>query len=125
MPNSPKTWSEARRLALKQARKMTADEDARLEAGIEADPDAHELDDAWFAKAKPVRGRPRLQENEKKKPFSLRLSTEVIERFRASGPGYQTRMAELLERASVTDLVRTGNVRMASKAKASKPSTAK
>ena len=52
MPNSPKTWAEARQLALKQARETTAAEEARIKAGIEADPDTFELNDAWFAKAK-------------------------------------------------------------------------
>ena len=32
----------------------TSDEDADINAGIEADPDAPELDDAWFARAKPA-----------------------------------------------------------------------
>ena len=32
----------------------TSDEDADINAGIEADPDAPELDDAWFARVKPA-----------------------------------------------------------------------
>lgn len=36
---------------------------------------------------RPVSANPR-------KPISLRLPAEVIERWRASGPGWQTRMAE-------------------------------
>ena len=33
-----------------------------------------------------------------RKPISLRLPTEVIERWRATGPGWQTRMAERLSK---------------------------
>ena len=32
------------------------------------------------------------------KPISLRLPAEVIERWRATGPGWQTRMAERLSK---------------------------
>ena len=40
---------------------------------------------------RPVSANPR-------KPISLRLHAEVIERWRATGPGWQTRMAELLSK---------------------------
>lgn len=40
---------------------------------------------------RPVSANPR-------KPISLRLPAEVIERWRATGPGWQTRMAELLSK---------------------------
>lgn len=40
---------------------------------------------------RPVSANPR-------KPISLRLPTEVIERWRATGPGWQTRMAERLSK---------------------------
>jgi uncharacterized protein (DUF4415 family) len=33
-----------------------------------------------------------------RKPISSRLPTEVIERWRATGPGWQTRMAERLSK---------------------------
>ena len=33
-----------------------------------------------------------------RKPISLRLPAEVIERWRATGPGWQTRMAERLSK---------------------------
>jgi len=44
------------------------------------------------------RGRPKLANA--KQLLSLRLPPEVIASWRASGPGWQTRMAELLEKAS-------------------------
>jgi uncharacterized protein (DUF4415 family) len=33
-----------------------------------------------------------------RKPISLRLPADVIERWRATGPGWQTRMAERLSK---------------------------
>ena len=33
---------------------LTPEEDARVKAGIDADPDAFELDDEWFARARPA-----------------------------------------------------------------------
>ena len=40
---------------------------------------------------RPVSANPR-------KPISLRLPAEVVERWRATGPGWQTRMAERLSK---------------------------
>lgn len=61
-----------------------------------------ELDDEFFAKAvlhiggKPVkRGRPPAVAP--KKAVSLRLSQSVIDGFREEGPGWQTRMNDVLE----------------------------
>jgi uncharacterized protein (DUF4415 family) len=44
------------------------------------------------------RGRPRLEYP--RKLLSLRLQPQVIERWKASGPGWQTRMAKILERSA-------------------------
>lgn len=70
------------------------------------DPDeAPEITQQWIEEADLYqgerlirRGRPRLANP--KQLLSLRLPPEVIACWRASGPGWQTRMAELLERAS-------------------------
>jgi uncharacterized protein (DUF4415 family) len=35
----------------------------------------------------------------KKIPVSIRLSPEVVERFKAQGPGWQTRIDEILKKA--------------------------
>lgn len=70
-----------------------------------ADPnDAPELTEEWFAKAvlhegeKPVNrgGRPRGSD---KQSVTLRLDRDVIERFKAGGAGWQTRMNEALRHA--------------------------
>ena len=52
---------------------------------------------AWqekFAKAKVRRGRPPLEDP--KVSTTIRLSRDVIERFKADGPGWQTRIDEAL-----------------------------
>jgi uncharacterized protein (DUF4415 family) len=41
--------------------------------------------------------------------ISLRLPPEVIERWRATGPGWQTRMAEHLEKAPTSSLARAAS----------------
>jgi len=66
--------------------------------------EAPEITERWIEEAdlrdgpKLVRrGRPRLKNP--KQLLSLRLPPDVIASWRATGPGWQTRMAELLERA--------------------------
>ena len=60
-----------------------------------------ELTDDVFANAKLNKGgRPRSLNP--KLLISLRLSEAVIQRWRATGPGWQTRMAERLSRTPVT-----------------------
>jgi uncharacterized protein (DUF4415 family) len=69
------------------------------------DPDdAPELTDEWFQKADLMigdkvirRGRP---PGSAKDLVSLRLDKEVIDHFRASGPGWQTRMNDALRKAA-------------------------
>ncbi len=63
-----------------------------------------EITDQWIAEAdlyhgkKLVRrGRPKLQNP--RQLLSLRLPPEVIASWKASGPGWQTRMAEVLEKS--------------------------
>ena len=46
------------------------------------------------------RGRPPLEQP--KRQVTLRLSAEVIEHFKAGGPGWQTRIDDTLKRAIVT-----------------------
>lgn len=69
------------------------------------DPDdAPELDDDWFDRAELRigdtvlrRGRP---PGSAKQAVSLRLDKEILERFRADGPGWQSRMNEALRKAA-------------------------
>ena len=69
------------------------------------DPDdAPELTDEWFDKADLMigdivirRGRP---PGSAKQAISLRLDKDILERFRADGPGWQSRMNEALRKAA-------------------------
>ena len=66
--------------------------------------DPPELTDSWVAeadlhkgKALVRRGRPKLENP--RKLLSLRLPQNVIATWKSTGPGWQTRMAEVLERS--------------------------
>ena len=69
-----------------------------------SDEDVPELDRNWiegadyYEGAKLVRrGRPKLEKP--RKLLSIRLPQDVIASWKGSGPGWQTRMAEVLERS--------------------------
>ena len=70
------------------------------------DDENPELTEEWFQRAIPfsqlpeslqakLRGRPRLAQT--KERISIRLSPEVVQAFRASGHGWQTRMDAALQ----------------------------
>ena len=67
-------------------------EDAAITAAALSDADAAPLTDAEWAHAKPLArvGRPKAATT--KERITIRLSREVVERFRASGSCWQTRM---------------------------------
>lgn len=70
--------------------------DAHVIAPAEYD-ELPELTDDMLARAKVNKGGRPLSDNPRKL-ISLRLPADVIERWRATGPGWQTRMAERLSR---------------------------
>ena len=89
---------------------LTEDQIQRM---IACDPDAPEATDEQLAQAKPfdeafpaladamrknVGGRPKSENP--KVAVSLRLDQEVVARFKASGPGWQTRMNDALRDAA-------------------------
>jgi uncharacterized protein (DUF4415 family) len=92
------------------ARGLSAAEEARIQAGIAADPDNAEWTAQDFKRGKPfAQALPAMSMNPRargpqKKPtkvaVSLRLSREVVERFKAGGPGWQTRMDKALKKAA-------------------------
>ncbi len=57
--------------------------------------DLPELDDAMLARGQVNRGGRPVASNPRKL-LSIRLPADVIERWKATGPGWQTRMAERL-----------------------------
>lgn len=63
--------------------------DEAVRVGIEADPDAHPTDEAFWKTAKVVLPRP-------KETMTIRLDAEVLEWFRKKGKGYQTRINAIL-----------------------------
>ena len=86
-------------------------EEARIQKLIASDPDAPEATDAQIAEAKPfaeafpdlakkmrknVGGRPRSANP--KVPVSIRLDQDVLAKLKASGPGWQSRVNEMLRR---------------------------
>lgn len=74
----------------------SADEEARIQAGIDADPDAQTLSDEEWEQVKPlVRiGRPKAEVT--KERITIRLSHDVVMQFRATGSGWQTRIDSAL-----------------------------
>ncbi len=94
----------------KKARALLDAEEVRIQAGIAADPDNPE----WtaqdfrrakpFAKAFPTLAKSRRGRGPQKEPtkvaVSLRLTRAVVERFKAGGPGWQTRMDQALKKAA-------------------------
>jgi uncharacterized protein (DUF4415 family) len=94
----------------RKARILSDAEERRIQAGIAADPDNPEWTAQDFRRAKPfVKVFPALaksrrvrasQKQPTKVAVSLRLTREVVERFKADGPGWQTRMDEALKKAA-------------------------
>ena len=79
------------------------EEDRRITAAAESDPDNPPLTDEQLAKMVPyhtIFGRPK-KENPKQL-VSIRFSPEVIAFFRATGPGWQTRMDVVLKQHLLT-----------------------
>lgn len=74
----------------------TPEEDARIQKGIDADPDAYSLSDEEWEKVKPIAriGRPKAEVT--KERITIRLSRDVVTQFRATGEGWQTRMDSAL-----------------------------
>ncbi len=90
----------------------SAEESARINAGIAADPDAQELDADWFKRARPAheveppeffeawaklrrsRGRPPLETP--KIATAIRFDADVLAGLRATGKGWQTRVNDAM-----------------------------
>ncbi|MGH8228266.1 MAG: BrnA antitoxin family protein [Steroidobacteraceae bacterium] len=70
----------------------SAAEDRRINAGIKADPDTHELSAAEIAGMKPWRPRGRPKAVTRKVHVNVRLDPDVVEFFRSAGHGWQTRL---------------------------------
>jgi uncharacterized protein (DUF4415 family) len=92
---------------------ISDEEEAEIQAGIAKDPDNPEWTEEEFTRARPLaevfpelmesinraRGRPKLEAP--KKLVTLRLDQDVVDKFRATGKGWQSRINEALRRARV------------------------
>jgi uncharacterized protein (DUF4415 family) len=108
MPNLEMKRAAAHAKARKLLAAMTDEEDRAITEAALADRDARPLDEMRLARMRPVsvadaadlnrrvrgRGRPAL--DAPKRLVSLRLDPEVVERFRATGPGWQSRINAVL-----------------------------
>jgi uncharacterized protein (DUF4415 family) len=91
----------------------TQEEDAAITAGITADEDARELDATWFKEAKPaskvlpsimgeeaadvmLKRRGRRPGTNNKVATSVRFDNDLLDAFKATGDGWQTRMNDAL-----------------------------
>ncbi|HEY4373017.1 MAG TPA: BrnA antitoxin family protein [Burkholderiales bacterium] len=78
-------------------RMPTAKEDAAIRAAARTDPDAQPLTPAQLKKMVPLRtlrGRPKIAAP--KQLVSIRYSAEVLEYFKSTGDGWQSRMDGVL-----------------------------
>ena len=75
----------------------TPAEDAAITAAAMADPDSRPFTDAEWEEVKPLVRRGRPLGSGKKAQVTLRLDVEVLEKFKASGDGWQTRINEALK----------------------------
>lgn len=95
-----------------KVRHNTAAEEAAIQRGIAQDPDNPERGDEFFASAKPANeALPSKLHTElmarrrgpgkrpKKALVTLRVDPDVLDGLRASGPGWQTRLSDILRKA--------------------------
>jgi uncharacterized protein (DUF4415 family) len=79
----------------RRIRLNTPEEDANITAAAEADPDVLPYSDAELAALDLLLVRPKAFN--RKRSTTVRFDEEVLEAFKATGPGWQTRMNEALK----------------------------
>ena len=75
----------------------TPAQDTAITAAAMSDPDALPFTNADWAQVKPLVRRGRPLGSGTKAQVTLRLDVEVLEKFKASGDGWQTRINEALK----------------------------
>lgn len=75
----------------------TPAEDAAITAAAMSDPDAMFFTDAEWEQVKPTLRRGRPLGSGTKTQITLRLDVEVVDKFKASGDGWQTRINDALK----------------------------
>jgi len=105
--NASRTTKRSRQTATQartSRRRLRRQSDAEIAAAVERDPDAAPLlDESWFATA-------RFVPAPEKELISIRVDKDVLDFFRCGGPGYQTRINDVL-RAFATHRSPTRKVR--------------
>jgi len=96
----------------RKIRKLTDAQEAKIQAQIARDADTAEASTTALAKAKPFaeafpdlmetirRGRGRPAIANPRRQISLRLDGDVIEKFKSTGKGWQTRVNDALRKAA-------------------------
>lgn len=96
-------------------RPLTEEEEAEIQRMIASDPDNPEWTDEELANARPFRevfpdlaasidreiakrGRPPLEKT--KQPITIRLDPDLVEHYKATGKGWQSRMNDDLRKAA-------------------------
>jgi len=84
----------------------TAAEDAAITAAALADPDAQPFSDTEWEAVKPLVRRGRPLGSGSKTQVTLRLDTDALDAFKATGTGWQTRINALLREAVASGRVK-------------------
>ena len=79
-----------------KVRRNSPEEEGRINADIAGDPDAPVPTDEEFARARRTRG---VQAAPTKERIGIRLDADVVEHFRRTGGGWQSRLNETLRKA--------------------------
>jgi uncharacterized protein (DUF4415 family) len=79
----------------RRIRLNTPEEDANITAAAEADPDVLPYSDTEMAALEPRMGRPKSIN--RKRSTTIRFDEDILEAFKATGPGWQTRMNAALK----------------------------
>jgi uncharacterized protein (DUF4415 family) len=103
--------ADARLRVIELLKNIDPEEDARLTAAAEGDPDSRPLTDEDWKRMRPAhevyphlvrqslerkRGRPKL--DAPKKQVTLRLDADILDHFKARGAGWQTAINETLRK---------------------------
>jgi uncharacterized protein (DUF4415 family) len=80
---------------------LSNQEDAAITAAALSDPDALPLTDAQWAQVKPQLKRGRPLGSGSKTQVTLRIDTEVLNKFKATGSGWQSRINEVLRSVKI------------------------
>ena len=99
MSNISVSKQKALKIAKAHLSSISDEEDERLKKKALSDPDNQEWSDTALKKAS--RGRPKLPDEQKAKPVTIKLDPRVIDFFKGKNPkGWQTRVNEVLKKAA-------------------------